>query len=54
MKDNYEVALPNPEMEDFSYSWIRRFKTKDEAIQWAIENLGADEEGKIKVVRWIK
>lgn len=46
----YTVELPNPEREDYMYQAIAQFRTKEEAIEWAIENLGADKEGNINII----
>jgi hypothetical protein len=44
------VELPNPESQSYTYEVVRWFHTREEAIKWAQDNLGADEDGKIHVV----
>lgn len=49
----YYVDVPNPALlhtEEKPYQNLATFSTWEEAIVWAMENLGADEEGKIQVV----
>lgn len=40
-------ALGNP---DEAYVNLKTFKTREEAIDWAVKNLGADKKGRIKLV----
>ncbi len=44
------VELPNMEREDYSYFVVNYFEERKDAIKWAMDNLGADENGMICVV----
>ena len=51
-EDNWVIDLPDIHNLDYESPWVAvsSFKTKAEAIAWAMENLGADEEGKLTII----
>jgi len=44
------VAIPNPDDPEGELVRLEEFDSEDEAIEWAGSVLGADEEGKLRVV----
>lgn len=44
------VKLPDPNYLDADHIIIEEFETLDEALEWAQDFMGADEEGKIQIV----
>ena len=50
-EDSYAVDIPHVNrIESGEWTNLATFKTKEEAIAWAMEKLGADEEGMICVI----
>lgn len=48
---SFVIALPNPfDPEGEKVVLGDEFDTEDEALEWAADMLGADEEGKVQVV----
>ena len=50
MEWNFAVDIPNNIIDDPEWVNVGFFKTKEEAIKFAQENFGADEEGKISLI----
>jgi hypothetical protein len=47
----FTIVLPNPyDLEGERILLGEEFETEDEALEWAMDMLGADEEGKIQVI----
>ena len=49
--NRYTVDVPNPESLDGSMICLGTFDTETEALTFARERLGCDEDGKLQVVR---
>jgi hypothetical protein len=52
--DHFAIDLPNVNNLDGPWEEVASFLTRDEAIAWAKENLGADDDGRISVISELK